>query len=322
MPERAKGLWRDSREQLVDDLRPIERLIEDMAKKLPADVAEELKKSFDPYKAFRTLRGLGAIPDMMITAEGKHIDKIRTTLQEHYPNLNFDNFKTLNMIFNDVGGDVRGLNSYAVAMLDKEIHEKNRAKGVSEGDPGYITPSFDEAEDGLAIKQGKAKFGQAQKDLVNFANTLLAIKYDAGLISQNQFFAIINGWENYVPMARVFEENEDFHFENSLKRKQGSKRDTWLPTDKLIANAHEFIRQAEQNKVKLQLVDLVRCGGVGEIIAESEVSGGRLGTTITFREGGKLKYLETPDPSIKRAIDSMYRQSDGRCLYACRIYFQ
>lgn len=298
-------------EQFFDDLHPIQKMVRQMKKSASPEVAQMIDEMIDPYKLARLVRGKGAIADLMIDTDKVNIEAVRKALQEHNPYMKFDRLKSLSMIIDEAGGkeNLEDFEAYCVAKLDKEIHEKNH------NDPSKkVTPMFDEATDDAVIKAGEKKFGQAQRSLVTYSNILLTMQYNAGLLSKNQYSAIIKGWKNYVPLARVFDENEDFDLTNSLERRKGSKRDAFSPIAKLICNTHEFIGQAERNKVKLELANIVRCGGLGELVAEVEKRDPDVDDIITYKENGQTKYLQVVDPAIKRAIDSMQTKSESNWL--------
>lgn len=297
----------DFKEQVLDDLAPLEAKVEEAIKKAPPHIAEMLKRGVDVKKLAQMARGSGAIASQMVSGTAKEIDNIRATLAEKYPALDFSKFKTWAMIAESVGGDWEGLQTFAVAKLSKEIHEYNRAHPNEE----QITPYTSEADADKIISTGEAKFGEAQKDLVQFSKTLLAMRYDSGLLTDNQYFAILNSWKNYVPMARVFDENEEYKKFDDLRKRHGHQEDTWSPIQTMIANAHKVVQACEQNKVKLELVSLVRLGNFDNNISEVPSSNPDAENIIRFRENGKMKYLETPDPAIKRAVDSLRTQEEG-----------
>ena len=305
-----------SKEEWVDDLHPIKRAYDQMLAKAPPAVADIIKKNFDPYMSASLFRGKGAITDMMIgdkkevTAED--IDVVRRVLQHEFPNVNFSNFKPLAAIAKMVDYDVEGLERYALAKLDKEMHEKKNS-----GDAKYsdLTPSYTEAQCDEIIKAGKAKYDAAQRALVDYSNTLTAIQYSTGVISANQFYQRVNGWKNYVPTARVFEEYEDISVDksDSSKHKTGSKRRVYAPLGKLEYNTNLFIRQALQNRARLEIVTMARLGNFGDIVAETP-KGYPHGHTIHFKENGKMKYLVTPDESLARAVEAIQTPADANIV--------
>lgn len=244
----------------------------------------------------------------MINGKASELEKIRAMLSEKYTGVYFDKFKPINAIIKSVDGDWKGLQTFAVAKLSKEMYEYNRAHPELK-EP--LIPYTTEAAADATIKQGEAKFGEAQKDLVIYSKVLLAMEHDSGLITDNTFYRVLKSWKNYVPMAQVFDENADYTKLDYLKRRKGHEGDTWSPIQIMIANTHRRIQACERNKVKLELANLVRFGGVDSNLSEVASSNPDADNIIRFRENGKIKYLETPAPAIKRAVEALQSKSDG-----------
>lgn len=308
--EIARTLWGEKEEQISDDLHPVLRQINDMiakAEKTSPTLAKLMKEDINPYQMMRLLRGVGGLGDLMIgTEKTNDIEDVRDQFRAIYPRLKFDRLVTLDMIVDMAGGKkhVDGLMKYAVAKLDKEMHEKLR-----EDPDADIRPQFSEAVDDEVIKNGEAQYAKAHRSLVTYSNILLCIQHDAGLIGTKAFSKAIKGWKNYIPMIRVFEEGEDFKFEDSLKHKTGSQRSTYNPMETLTQNTYDILSRAERNKAKQQLAFYARIGEFGDIIQEVETSNPG-NNVITFREGGKIKYLKVFDPAVKRAVDNIYSPAD------------
>ena len=104
---------------------------------------------------------------------------------------------------------------------------------------------------------------------------------------------------------------------------EGSTRTVIDPISSAISNTHNLLKRAETNKAKCLLMNLTRCGGLGEVIEVDEndnysdidpISGELLEevdnnkpddkTAITVIENGKKKYLVT-DPAIVKAVNNM-----------------
>ena len=315
------GYYKDNwREEFTDDLHPIERMFNQVvakAEKTNPKLAEWLKESVNPYELARLVRGKGAVADILVGKVGsspsKRINEIRATLAEAYPNVNFSNFKPITMILEEIGAlkdkkRQRLFEAFCVAKLDKEMYEKMRSEPEKYKD---ITPFQSESDADATIAKYEKEFGQAQRDLVHYSNVLITMRYDAGLMSKSKYNDILSGWQNYIPTARVFEENEDYDFIDSLKQKTGSHRDIRTPIQKLIDNTNSLVKQAERNKVKCQVAQLARCGQFGQIIAVTENSKPNLDNTVLFYEHGKKCWLETPDLSVVRALNSIQSQKDG-----------
>lgn len=315
------GYYKENwREEFTDDLHPIERMFNQAvakAEKTNPKLAEWLKESVNPYELARLVRGMGAVAKILVgnvgSSPSKKINEIRTKLAEAYPNVNFSNFKPITMILEEIGAlkdkkRQRLFEAFCVAKLDKEMYEKMRSE--PEKYKG-ITPFRSESDADATIAKYEKEFGQAQRDLVHYSNILLTMRYDAGLMSKSKYNEILSGWQNYIPTARVFEENEDYDFIDSLKQKTGSHRDIRTPIQKLIDNTNSLVKQAERNKVKCQVAQLARCGQFGQIIAVTENSKPNLDNTVLFYEHGKKCWLETPDLSVVRALNSIQSQKDG-----------
>lgn len=155
---------------------------------------------------------------------------------------------------------------------------------------------------------------RAQEKLVHYSNTMLAILHDSSLISDKHYKNTLKKWPNYVPMFRVFEENEDIQFGDSFKAQVGSTRQIIDPLESIIRNTYDSVKHGEKNRAKLLLAGLARCTGVGEYVEEVNAPGSpSLGDTITFYDRGKKRYLVT-DPSVVQAVNGMGRDNSSLAL--------
>ena len=177
-------------------------------------------------------------------------------------------------------------------------------------------------EDGLSLTEDRCnkvmmkymkEYGEAQQDLVHFSKVTTSILYDAGVISKKRYKELQERWPNYIPMFRVFEDNEEVDFGDSLKHMHGSTRRIINPLDSIIRNTYDFVKKAERNKARQLLADLTRISDVGEYIEEVNNSKPNDKTTITFYENGERKYLQT-DPDIVKAVNNMGREESNWVL--------
>lgn len=177
-------------------------------------------------------------------------------------------------------------------------------------------------EDGLSLTEDRCnkvmmkymkEYGEAQQDLVHFSKVTTSILYDAGVISKKRYKELQERWPNYIPMFRVFEDNEEVDFGDSLKHMHGSTRRIINPLDSIIRNTYDFVKKAEKNKARQLLADLTRISDVGEYIEEVDNSKPNDKTTITFYENGERKYLQT-DPDIVKAVNNMGREESNWVL--------
>lgn len=177
-------------------------------------------------------------------------------------------------------------------------------------------------EDGLSLTEDRCnkvmmkymkEYGEAQQDLVHFSKVTTSILYDAGVISKKRYKELQERWPNYIPMFRVFEDNEEVDFGDSLKHMHGSTRRIINPLDSIIRNTYDFVKKAERNKARQLLANLTRISDVGEYIEEVNNSKPNDKTTITFYENGERKYLQT-DPDIVKAVNNMGREESNWVL--------
>lgn len=177
-------------------------------------------------------------------------------------------------------------------------------------------------EDGLSLTEDRCnkvmmkymkEYGEAQQDLVHFSKVTTSILYDAGVISKKRYKELQERWPNYIPMFRVFEDNEEVDFGDSLKHMHGSTRRIINPLDSIIRNTYDFVKKAEKNKARQLLADLTRISDVGEYIEEVDNLKPNDKTTITFYENGERKYLQT-DPDIVKAVNNMGREESNWVL--------
>lgn len=177
-------------------------------------------------------------------------------------------------------------------------------------------------EDGLSLTEDRCnkvmmkymkEYGEAQQDLVHFSKVTTSILYNAGVISKKRYKELQERWPNYIPMFRVFEDNEEVAFGDSLKHMHGSTRRIINPLDSIIRNTYDFVKKAERNKARQLLADLTRISDVGEYIEEVDNLKPNDKTTITFYENGERKYLQT-DPDIVKAVNNMGREESNWVL--------
>lgn len=177
-------------------------------------------------------------------------------------------------------------------------------------------------EDGLSLTEDRCnkvmmkymkEYGEAQQDLVHFSKVTTSILYDAGVISKKRYKELQERWPNYIPMFRVFEDNEEVDFGDSLKHMHGSTRRIINPLDSIIRNTYDFVKKAERNKARQLLANLTRISDVGEYIEEVDNAKPNDKTTITFYENGERKYLQT-DPDIVKAVNNMGREESNWVL--------
>ena len=343
---RPKDSWHDKLNQYYDDwieeLGPVKRMVEAIEKTRE----KPLPIGVNPYVWFRLLRGHYGKAITMVEGNG-HMAVV--ALQQLYPNVSFGGFKTLSMILKEIGADGdkkrrQEFSEYCVAKHVLDIHEANNKirdaqkkyqDQIAESEDENVIAGLKEQIEKLEadimdtpisetrcreiISKGNKAFDKGQQDIVRYSNTLLALLYDGGVISDKRYQRTLDKWPNYVPMFRVFEENEAVEFGDSLKGQEGSTRQVIDPLESIVRNTFDFVKRAEKNKCKLMLANLARCSGVGEYIDVVEAnSKPNLNDTITFYMNGKRRYLVT-DPSVVKAVNGMDRDNSSTLLRILQV---
>lgn len=343
---RPKDSWHDKLNQYYDDwieeLGPVKRMVEAIEKTRE----KPLPIGVNPYVWFRLLRGHYGKAITMVEGNS-HMAVV--ALQQLYPNVSFGGFKTLSMILKEIGADGdkkrrQEFSEYCVAKHVLDIHEANNKirdaqkkyqDQIAESEDENVIAGLKEQIEKLEadimdtpisetrcreiISKGNKAFDKGQQDIVRYSNTLLALLYDGGVISDKRYQRTLDKWPNYVPMFRVFEENEAVEFGDSLKGQEGSTRQVIDPLESIVRNTFDFVKRAEKNKCKLMLANLARCSGVGEYIDVVEAnSKPNLNDTITFYMNGKRRYLVT-DPSVVKAVNGMDRDNSSTLLRILQV---
>ena len=332
MQERKNKLY----EEFVEELEPINRMVKQVNANLTEKGQKKLGITADPMVAFRMLRG--SYGRAMAALEGRNEGAV-DALKHAFPNVDFTGFKTLYQILKSIDAfqnaeKQRDFVTYCTACHIMDMHQhnddirqeqqhlKNKIEklGTSKEDEKKkeeyeadieklsnelmpIPAAYSKDNCQKYINDGYDKYHAAQQDLVHFSNTTAAMLADSGVISEKRFQELLTKWQNYVPLFRVFEDNEDINFGDSMKHIKGSTRDIVNPLESIIRNTAQFIQKAELNKAKCLLADVARCDASGWLLEEVDKSDSDK-TTITFWENGKRKYLQT-DPDIVRAVNNM-----------------
>jgi N12 class adenine-specific DNA methylase len=326
----AEKNWYD---EWIEELGSLGRLESKIEKK----IGGKLKSDASALRAFRLFRG--ATGKAMTMVEGKDAQAVEA-IKHLFPNVDFSGFKTIRMILDEAGvredkEKFKDFMAYCVAKHSLTIHQRNedlyleqdhlrkkldkaktedeknelRQQIVDIGNEIMQTPqTYKECLD--VIRKHEKRYGKAQKDLVRFSRITSEILLDSGLISQKRFDEMQKAWPDYVPMFRVFDENEDVQWGDSLKHVSGSKRDLVNPLESIIRNTYEFIRRAEKNKAKQKVADLAKISDVGEYIQLVDDAKPDDKTVLTYYENGQKKYIQT-DPAIVSAINNMGIQSSN-----------
>ena len=205
------------------------------------------------------------------------------------------------------------------ARIEKSIERQEETLDSLKRNVKDIAEAWDTEEKcQTVINKYKDKFGAAQKELVDYSNTLLAMRVDAGLMTLERFNELLDIYPNYVPLHRVIDEVSGGDKADSMAHMAGSAKDIYDPIHAIMNNTFDTVRRCEKNKAKCLLATLARFDGVGKIFEEVE-NGNSDGTTITFYENGKMKHLQCSDETLVKAVNNLAPASMNWFIRALRI---
>lgn len=205
------------------------------------------------------------------------------------------------------------------ARIEKSIERQEETLDSLKRNIKDIAEAWDTEEKcQTVINKHKDEFGAAQKELVDYSNSLLAMRVDAGLMTLERFNELLNIYPNYVPLHRVIDEVSGGDKADSMEHMVGSAKDIYDPIHAIMSNTFDTVRRCEKNKAKCLLATIARFDGVGQIFEEVENGNGD-GTTITFYENGKMKHLQCSDETLVKAVNNLTPASMNWFIRALRI---
>lgn len=251
-----------------DDIYPIAKIENALAKGVELNIAES------PYGLARLTRG----------AAGKALQFL-----EH-GTFNFKTFKTtgpsLKQILKPFGKDLNQFRAYIVAKRVIELE----GRGI---ETGFLLKDAQ-----LVVKNGSKKMDTAAKQLVEFQNSTVQYLRDAGLITAEDFAALVELNKDYVPFNRLFEgeatgggAGKGLKTRNPMRKIKGSDRPVLDPLETIIKNTYTYLALAERNAVGLKFGNLVKADPV---LAEA------LGVKVVKQP---IKAIKLQEKEIQRLFD-------------------
>ncbi|MBR4384422.1 MAG: hypothetical protein IKP64_12805, partial [Selenomonadaceae bacterium] len=124
LTDKAKGYLFDGYEQFVEELYPIKQLVDAFEEEL----GRKLTDDENPYVLLRNYRGMAGRAKIMVEEGAAAIEALKLA----FPNINFDNFKTIRMILEscDALNDEekrKQFSDYLLACSVKDLHNLNNA---------------------------------------------------------------------------------------------------------------------------------------------------------------------------------------------------
>lgn len=189
---------------------------------------EELTESGiqDPYKLMRLLRGS--------IGKAAHFLEMGTT--------DFHTYKTNGESLRDILKPIKDLDNfrnYVTARRATELHER----GIESGIPRDVATA--------AVKEGNARFKEASDRLISYQNRVTQYLRDSGIISQEQYAAMLEANKLYVPFFRLVGASEGLgkgiSVKNPIKAIEGSEKMILDPLESVIKNTYAYVSLAERN---------------------------------------------------------------------------
>jgi hypothetical protein len=230
-PTKAKGNFSKTvdklRTQLEDKFTPAKTLERNISGKLGS-----AEGSF--YKQLRLSAGVPERANLIIEKELKPI--IRSV--------------------EDAGYSYKDLTLYAEAVHARDVNKAGIYSGLTNSEIDDIIKNLN-----------NPVLESARKNLVKFSDDRLKSLLDSGRISKSSYDAMKDKWKNYIPLNRVFGEEEMVgnslkqSFANvgsSIKKLKGSERKIIDPIESLIKNTYKIENEASIGKVGQQFSSLAK----------------------------------------------------------------
>lgn len=157
--------------------------------------------------------------------------------------------------FESTGGNYKDLGDYALAVHAKDVNAAGLKSGFTDAEirstlDNLYTPEIE----------------QARQQLLGISNKLLDDLKTANMLSEGQVNALKGKWENYMPLARSFDDNKvDFarglsgafsNVSSPIKKLTGSSRKVLDPIESMIKNIYKTTDAIAKNEVGVQLAKL------------------------------------------------------------------
>ena len=241
-------------------------------------------------------------PLSQLAKQGKEEQSMRNALTGYYGTGSIGKYHTdfeLSPILKSV--DANDLRSYTIAQRDLELAGRD-IKGSNLGNANKII-------EGLKQKYGDiTKLDQAATKLYDYQKNLVQ-KYlvDTGIISKENFNAMVSKNQKYVPFKRVMDQVDEFlgttpqtrgagsvGSQNVIKGIKGSERQIKDPLESIIENTYKIVGLGKRQQVAQAIINLKDKLPQGIIKPFTGEAGNK--PVISVFENGKVqKYLVPPE---------------------------
>jgi len=272
----------------VDDLHPLNRVVQEMTK------GEKVEVSKDPYKLARLFRGVKGVADHFL---------------EHSPfkfNKKANIGKPLSAILNPYKNDLNGVRAFVKSKRVLELQKRGIETGVDVKDAREV------------IKNGEGKYGKVFEEIQEYQTHVLTYLRDSGLMSRQTFEKIKELNKDYAPFYRVMEDTKTrgagkgLEVYDPIKRIKGSDLNTIDPLESIIKNTYLFTTLAEKNRIGTSLVKLAAARkGLGKYVKHIKKPIRPVKVTKEELTGVVDKYTKILKSSKKKTTEKVTTTSEG-----------
>lgn len=234
---------------LIDDLNPIREAVKKAAKD------GELPTSDDPYQLARLTRGTFGKANQFLEYGTFDFN----TYENNGPSLRAilkGEVRDLPEITDAEPVDLDTLRAYIKAKRDLELVSR-----------GVADPDVD-VDAATQVVKHWGHYERVAKELTAYQNRLTAYLRDAGIISRDDYDAMLKANKDYVPFFRVMDEDvggaglgRGVKTKNPIKSIKGSERNIIDPIESIIKNTYMYLSLAERNAVGTAFVNMANRSG-------------------------------------------------------------
>src|SRR5574343_598273 len=234
---------------LIDDLNPIREAVKKAAKD------GELPTSDDPYQLARLTRGTFGKANQFLeygTFDFKTYESNGPSLRDILQG----KVRDLPEITDAEPVDLDTLRAYIKAKRDLELVSR-----------GVADPDVD-VDAATQVVKHWGHYERVAKELTAYQNRLTAYLRDAGIISRDDYDAMLKANKDYVPFFRVMDEDvggaglgRGVKTMNPIKSIKGSERNIIDPIESIIKNTYMYLSLAERNAVGTAFVNMANRSG-------------------------------------------------------------
>lgn len=283
--EVARKVYHEPYTTMVDELHPLEELIDEVEKR----TGRKLRIEENAFKQAWLARGWAG--------------KAEALLQNGSPKHRIPAFKEIIRKIPD--NQLKDFSTYLTALRELDMNHWNTFLPRDET-PLITRFTKSECFDVIKHYEKNPVFAKAATEIHRYNDFLLANAVDAGMLSVKAAMAMKNKYPHYVPFFREFYEAAEAQrngtgkgFANVgavTKKMRGSTLDVVDPLEGIIRNTFSIMSAIERNKVGQSIVRLANVDGMGALI--EKVSGAAKVTDHSFsvwRNGKKVVYNTTPE---------------------------